>query len=78
MILTPLENVVGNTRTRVYHNDTFCNHKPTTNATFKLYSDESGRVVDAESNIYTLCSYCEKVQKIKSTHNVLDEVILHV
>lgn len=74
MIITPLNEVVGNSRTRIYHSDK-CNHKPTTNTIFKLYKDETGRVFDSQGNIYTLCSYCEKVEKIKSHVN---EVVLHV
>lgn len=75
MIITPLNNVVGNSKTRKYHSDKECSHKPTSNTIFKLYTDETGRVFDAQGNIYTLCSYCEKVEKIKSHVN---EVVLHV
>ena len=67
MIITPLNDVVGNSRTKIYHSDKECNHKPTSNTIFKLYKDETGRV--------SLCSYCEKVDKIKSHVN---EVVLHV
>lgn len=75
MIITPLNDVVGNSRTRIYHSDKECNHKPTSNTIFKLYTDETGGVFDAQGNIYTLCGYCEKVDKIKSHVN---EVVLHV
>lgn len=75
MIITPLNDVVGNSRTKIYHSDKECNHKPTSNTIFKLYKDETGCVFDAQGNIYTLCSYCEKVEKIKSHVN---EVVLHV